>query len=185
MLLRVENMDCSAISIVCGILGGLIVLLTAIVLEWLRNDLHDKRSHIKYLTQIRATILNADFFVANTLNNKILSPNAEIDVNMFGLLVNKIGILLYDKYLFYKKDEIEVIEKIKELMVTYQVNALKSTVNADKIKFVMSHGAEMEKVAQLVQEQKDFVNICSNCRAEWNNLIAQINVSMKNRFVKA
>ena len=146
------------LSIVCGVVGGVIVLVTAVVIEMVRSDLSARREHMKYLTQIRAAILNADFFVSNGLNDKILSPNAEIDVNMFGVFVNKIEMLLYDKYLFFRRDEIEVIEKIKEFMFDYMINALQCTT---------------------------FITNCSNDRVEWNNLMTKFDVEMNKRFIKA
>lgn len=173
------------VSIVCGLFGGIIVLVTAIVIEMVRNDLNTRREHMKYLTQIRAAILNADFFVSNGLNDKILSPNAEIDVNMFGVFVNKIEMLLYDKYLFFRRDEIEVIEKIKEFMFDYMINALQCTALASKIHAFELRPLEIRKMTELVQQQKAFITNCSNDRVEWNNLMTKFDVEMNRRFIKA
>ena len=173
------------LSIVCGVVGGVIVLVTAVVIEMVRSDLSARREHMKYLTQIRAAILNADFFVSNGLNDKILSPNAEIDVNMFGVFVNKIEMLLYDKYLFFRKDEIEVIEKIKEYMFDYMINALQCTALASKIHAFELRPLEIRKMTELVQQQKTFITNCSNDRVEWNNLMTKFDVEMNKRFIKA
>lgn len=173
------------VSIVCGIVGGLIVLVTAIIIEMVRNEWNAKREHMKYLTQIRESILNADFFVSNGLNDKILSPNAEIDINMFGIFVNKIEMLLYDKYLFFRRDEIEIIEKVKELMFDYMINALQCTGLAGKIHSVEGKPFEIRKMTELVQQQKIFITTCSNDRVEWNNLMTKFDVEMRKRFIKA
>lgn len=173
------------VSIVCGVVGGIIVLVTTVVIEMVRNEWNARREHMKYLTQVRESILNADFFVSNGLNDKILSPNAEIDINMFGIFVNKIEMLLYDKYLFFRRDEIEIIEKIKELMFDYMINALQCTNLASKIHAVEGHPFEIRKMTELVQQQKIFISTCSNDRVEWNNLMTKFDVEMRKRFIKA
>ena len=38
------------LSIVCGVVGGVIVLVTAVVIELVRSDLSARREHMKYLT---------------------------------------------------------------------------------------------------------------------------------------
>lgn len=168
-----------ALCFMSGLVGGIAAIGASIVIAWFKEYFYQKRERLHFLVELRSRILNADYYVVNTLINKMQEADAEVEVQTFGMYVNKLETMMFEKYIYLNRKEMAVFEKIRDLMLSFQQNAMCSTLCASRIKQVEGLPAKRKFMLKYLKEQARFVSQCYDNRNEWKTQMSYMEVLVK------